>query len=98
MSDESQITVPPSFMALFIEPGRTRPNASREVITARYEFCEDLACLLTEHAKAMHADLRITELDVLERVHRGLADAASGVNAAEADWVARRLAELLEWD
>lgn len=98
MSDESQITIPPSFMALFIEPGRLKPNASREVITARYEFCEDLASLLTEHARAMHADLRITELDVLERVALGLAEPAAGVNGAEADWVTRRLAELLHWD
>jgi len=34
---------------------------------------------------------------VLERVHRGLLGGAAGVSAAEAQWVVRRLAELLEW-
>ena len=47
MTDESQITIPPSFIALYQEPGRTKPNAPRDVITQRYEFCEDLATMLT---------------------------------------------------
>jgi hypothetical protein len=34
---------------------------------------------------------------VLERVHRGLLGGAAGVSAAEAQWVIRRLAELLQW-
>ncbi len=43
-----------------------------QVIAARYEFCEDLATMLTEHAQTMLFDLGITEDDVLERCHRGL--------------------------
>lgn len=97
MSEHSQIVIPPSFVALFVPPGRSRPNAGHAEISARYEFCEDLANLLTEHARLMRWDLGITEDDVLERVQRGLLTPESGLNAAEAQWVLRRLAELLDW-
>ena len=97
MHDEHQTEIPPSFIALYIDPGRSRPNASRAVIGARYEFCEDLATLLTEHAKTMLFDLGITEGDVLERCHRGLCVEGSTVSLPEAEWVTRRLAELLGW-
>lgn len=98
MSDENQIVVPPSFIALFIEPGRIKPDATREVIAERYEFCEDLACLLTEPAGTRLWELGITPSDVLERMHLGLLTGQAGVNAREAQWVIQRLAELLDWD
>ena len=98
MSDESQILVPPSFVALYLAPGRSRPSAPRAEIAARHEFCEDLATLLTERAAQIRWDLGITETDVLERVHRGLLGDAAPVSAAEARWVIRRLAELLDWE
>ena len=98
MSDENQIVVPPSFIALFVEPGRIKPNASREVIAERYEFCEDLASMLTEHATTKLWELGITEADVLQRIHQGLLAGQAGVSQPEADWVIRRLAELLNWD
>jgi hypothetical protein len=47
MSDDNQIVIPPSFIALFVEPGRTRPSATKEVIYERYDFCEDMASMLT---------------------------------------------------
>ncbi len=97
MSDESQIFVAPSFIALFIEPGRTKPSATREHIAARHEFCEDLANLLTEHASAKLFELGVTELDVLERIQRGLVTGDASVSPDEAEWVIRRLAELLGW-
>jgi len=97
MSDESQIEVPPSFIALFVEPGRIKPNAPRELIAERYEFCEDLATMLTEPAQGRLWELGITETDVLERIHDGLLAGQAGVNAAEAQWVMCRLAELLGW-
>lgn len=97
MHDEHQIEIPPSFIALYLDPGRTRPNATRAVIGERYEFCEDLATLLTDHAKTMLFDLGITEGDVLERCQRGLCVDGAGVNLAEAEWVTHRLAELLGW-
>lgn len=98
MSDESQIHVPPSFIALFVAPGRTRPNATREHIAERYEFCEDLATLLTDHASARLFELGVSESDVLERIHRGLLAGDASVTPVEAGWVVRRLAELLGWE
>ena len=97
MSDDYQIEIPPSFLSLHVDAGRQKPNATREVIAARYELCEDLANLLTETAKNMFFSLGITERDVLERCHRGLIGEGAVVNDDEAQWVIRRLAELLEW-
>ena len=97
MYDHNQIEIPESFVALFVEPGRVKPNASRAAVGARYEFCEDLANHLFEYARAQHHDLGISEGDVLERVQLGLLQTASGVDAAEARWVVRRLAELEGW-
>ena len=98
MSDENQIVVPPSFVALFVEPRRVKPNASLQHILARYEFCEDLATMLMDHAKSELWELGVAEADVLERIHRGLLTDESAVEVVEAAWVTRRLAELLDWD
>jgi len=97
MSEDSQIVVPPSFVALFVPPGRIKPTATRDQIAARYELCEDLAQMLTEQATMKKWDLGITEGDVLERIERGLQAEGGVVNTAEARWVVRRLAELLGW-
>jgi len=96
-SDDYQILIPPSFVALFVPPGRIKPTASRQEIAARYGFCEDLAQMLTETARTMEFNLGIGEPEVLERCLRGLAGGDAGVNPLEAVWVLRRLAELLEW-
>jgi hypothetical protein len=96
MSPESQIVIPPSFIELFMPPGARRPTEPRAHIEARYELCEDLAQMLTEPASTKRFELGITEADVLERMHAGLA-AGAVVDAAQARWVVRRLAELLGW-
>ena len=98
MTDNQSIDIPPSFVALFVTPGRVKPSLTREDMSARYELCEDLATMLTEHAKTVLFDLGITEADVLERCELGLLTESSVVSAAEARWVIRRLAELLGWD
>jgi hypothetical protein len=98
MSDENQIVVPPSFIALFVDPGRTRPNASREHITERYEFCEALATMLVERAQTLQWQLGVTEGDVLARMHAGLLGPDAPVPENEAGWIVKRLAELLEWE
>src|SRR5438128_1683138 len=99
MSDESQISIPPSFIALFVPAGRTKPTASRQEIAERYDVCEDLATALTDKARTVLWELGITEHDVVERIHRSLCTTPeSVVSPAEALWVTRRLAELLEWD
>jgi hypothetical protein len=97
MTDESQIVVPPSFIALYVEPGRIKPNAAREAIAERYEFCEDLATLLVDHARNKLWELGVAEADVLERIRRGLLTGEAGLSGAEARWVITRLAELLGW-
>ncbi len=96
MTDD-QITIPPSFIALFVEPGRIKPGASREHITRRYDFCEDLATMLTEKAIDLKWELQVTEYDVLVRIRRGLLAGESGLDHKEAWWVMTRLAELLGW-
>ena len=84
-------------MALYVDPGRHKPNAPRDVVAARYELCEDMANLLTEPAKNMSFGLDLTETDVLMRCFQGLRVDAVAVTAGEAQWVIRRLAELLDW-
>ena len=97
MSDGNQIIIPPSFIALFVEPGRSKSSATREHIYERYDLCEDLANLLTEQATNKLWELGITEADVLERIHQGLGDVDIGLSAAQAQWVISRLAEILGW-
>jgi hypothetical protein len=97
MYEEYQIEIPQSFMALFIEPGRQKPNASREVVAHRYELCEDMASMLTETARSIFLSLGITEDDVLTQCYRGLTGESAVVTQPEAVWVIHRLAELLEW-
>ena len=98
MYDHNQIEIPASFMALHIESGRLKPTAQRADIARRYELCEDLAQHLCDHARAQWQDLGIAESDVLQRCHRGLLSGTAGVDAGEAAWVVRRLAELQGWD
>jgi hypothetical protein len=98
MSEDNQIVTPPSFIALFVPPGRIKPTASREFIAQRYELCEDMATMLTEPAQMRLWELGITEADVLQRMHQGLLVEPTQVTADEAAWVTRRLAELLNWD
>jgi hypothetical protein len=98
MSDDNQIEIPPSFIALFVEPGRIRPNATRAGITQRYEFCEALATMLVERAQTLQWQLGITEADVLERLHAGLRGPDAPVPPNEGEWIISRLAELLEWE
>ena len=97
MSDENQIEIPPSFIALFVEAGRLRPSASRQEITRRYEFCEALATMLVERAQTLQWQLGIAESDVLDKLHAGLQGPDAPVPPAEGEWIVRRLAELLSW-
>ena len=97
MSEGSQLVVPPSFVALYVAPGRTRPSAPLDEILRRYELCEDLAATLAEPAQALQWKLGVTDADVLERMRRGLLDEGAGVTPDEAQWVTCRLAELLDW-
>lgn len=97
MSDESQIEIPPSFLALYVAPGRQKPSLPREELATRYELCEDMAQMLTETARSMEFGLGIAESDVLSRCLQGLRVEPAVVSEAESVWVVRRLAELLDW-
>ena len=94
---ENQIVLPASFVALFVPPGKFKPSEPYEVIMQRHELCEDMAQLLTEQASQLQWKLGIHESDVLERLHQAISDGATGLSAAEAVWVIKRLAELLDW-
>lgn len=97
MSDEYQIHIPPSFVALYAD-ARQRLIVPVSELRTRYEICEDLANHMVEHAGEVHRGIGVPEDEVLARCLAGLRSAESGVSAGEAVWVVRRLAELLGWD
>ena len=94
--DENQVRVPESFIALYRD-ARDRLTAPRETIAARYELCEDLANLLTDHCSSVHFRDGLDEATVLSRCHAGLLVSPTTVEPPEAEWVVRRTAELLGW-
>ena len=97
MNDENQSLIPRSFIELYLPRGRQRPIEARQIIAARYDLCEDMAHMLTDHARATLLELSVTEQLVLDRMHRGLLADGSVVGPDEARWVVCRLAELLGW-
>ena len=97
MSDDNQIEIPQSFIALYLKPGRERPSAPRDVVAARYEQCEDMAQTLIEHARAWAFKDNLGETEILLRCRQGLLAEGSGFTPPEAAWVIHRLAELLDW-
>jgi hypothetical protein len=97
MSDDYQLYLPASFLALYLAPNG-KPNAPRDEIMQRYEFCEDLATQLTDHARTVMFDLGLSEDEVLSRCEQGLLTEPSVVTPAEARWVATRTSELLGWN
>ena len=66
-------------------------------VRARYEVCEDLSQMLVDQAEPMRRDNDLPQRDVMLRIHAGLSTSAAGVSRCEAEWVVRRLAELLNW-
>ena len=97
MSDEHQIHLPESFVALYVPAGKVKPTLGRDDLLQRYELCEDLANLLTEKAANMQFTLGITEELVLAQCEAGLLTEPAVVTPGEARWVVCRLAELLQW-
>ena len=97
MDEGNQILIPPSFMALYVPPGKLKPTMGLREMAARYELCEDMAQLLTEQAANQQFQLGITEDLALERCLQGLLATPDVVAEAEARWVVCRLAELLQW-
>ncbi len=97
MFEENQSFVPESFMGLYLDKGRIKPNLPRAELTLRYEMCEDMANLLVDMASNQQFKLGITEDDALERCWQGLMIEPVLVTSDEAFWVICRLAELLSW-
>lgn len=97
MDDPNQIEVPPSFVALFASPSGYKLTEPMATVRARYELCEDLAQALTDHASAMLFKTGGSESDVLHGIRQALSAEGSTVEPREAEWVVKRLAELLGW-
>ena len=95
--NESQLLVPESFAELFITPGLRKPSIDRAALAEKFELCEDMAQMLTEHASQVLVKLGITEGDVLARMLQGLVAEEGRLSEGEALWVVSRLAELLQW-
>ena len=97
MPDDHQIHIPPTFMALFVPPGKIKPTLGQRELVARYELCEDMAQLLTEQAAQQQFQLGITEDLALDSCLQGLLASPQLISEVEARWVISRLAELLNW-
>ena len=95
---DNQIEPPQSFIALYVKPGQSRSSATQDVVLARYEQCEDMACILAEQAQTLAFKENLSEKEVLERCHRGLQTGDAHFTENEAAWVICRLAELLGWE
>ena len=77
-------------------------SSACEVVLRLASFHADIgdtkkAQALTEQARITQFQLGITEQDVLEKMLQALTQEGSPVPANEAQWVVRRLAELLDW-
>ncbi len=96
MSDDYQIDIPPSFFAIYTDR-RQRLSEPLAVVRERYEVCEDLANHLVQQALTLHHVEVPSEQEILAKIRAGLAAPGSGFSPAEAQWVTRRLAELLNW-
>ncbi|MFT4190824.1 MAG: hypothetical protein QM617_04775 [Comamonas sp.] len=97
---ENQVEIPASFVALYSD-AQQRLRVPVEKLRLRYEVCEDLSQHLAGPAQAMldaQADSSpATGIDIQRRILKGLLSGESGIDANEACWVIRRLAELLDW-
>jgi hypothetical protein len=94
-----QIHLPSTFTDLYRDPTRpyAKPLLPFEEICQRYDWCEDMAQILSEPSLNQMATLHITELDVIERTYRGLLSSPEVMSPKECRWVMQRLCELLNW-
>ena len=96
MHPDSQIHVPPSFIAL-VSDARGRLTAPPAEVADRYELCEDLAQMLVEQAQILYHQSAPSEHAILKTMHMGLQSEGAVVTPPEARWVILRLSELLGW-
>ena len=93
----NQLFVAETFQQLYAD-GRGRPTLSREKMQERQELCEDLAQSLAEVCLGLRFKVEASASEALARCYEGLLTPPSSLPAAEARWVAVRIAELLQWD
>jgi predicted secreted protein len=93
--EPNQIFIAPTFQALYMRAGRI--TVSREELQARQELCEDMAQQVAEQCGALQFEKDLPESEALRLCHQGLKSASGIVSEAEAAWVVRRTAELLQW-
>ncbi len=91
------IDIPPSFVQLYVPPGRSKPSASWAQLLGDYELCEDMAHMLAPTAADLLFQLGITEQDVVQRCYEGLRTEPCVVNDVQSRWVVQRMAEILSW-
>ena len=96
MSEDNQIVIPGSFLALYLSPGRSKPSAPQAEILGRYELCEDMAQMLLDTANTKKWELGVETQDIVARIQQGLQGGEAGLSEAEAQWIALRLAELMD--
>lgn len=96
MTDERQIHIPASFIAIYTRASQPRPSASRLWLEQRHDLCEDLAQLLAEQAKNKVWQLGIDVTDALARIEQGLPEIALDLSALECTWVMTRVKEILD--
>ena len=92
--DHNQTLVPQSFLVLHSRNGRAlQPRAE---IEARHELCEDVALHAAAFLSGRHQEGDDAG-EALRRCHDGLRADPAAFAPAEAAWVVRRVAELLDW-
>lgn len=93
----NQLFVAETFQQLYTD-SRGRPTLCREEVQERQELCEDLAQSLAEVCLGLRFKVDASASEALARCREGLLTPPSSLPAAEARWVAIRIAELLQWD
>lgn len=96
MYDENQTFVPDSFVEIYLDE-RRRLGIGKPELAALYEFSEDMANLLVEQCQLIHHRDGVDEDQVLTRCFTGLVVPPTSLPAAQAQWIIRRSAELLQW-
>lgn len=94
---DSQILVPAPFVSLLYPDTARTAKPDWALLAQRHELCDDMAEVLTEHAKQIEFKLGLDSSDVLHKLLDGLLNDEVRLSEAEALWVVCRLAELLNW-
>ena len=92
--DHNQTVVPEAFQALHASHGR--PRLSRAETEARHAACEDIALHTAQFLSERGVEAEDSS-DALGRCLTGLEASDGAASPAEAEWIVRRVAELMDW-